>query len=55
MIASNNNFTGSWTAGVGMNLLMSNGLTWILDYSSNLNMGQGRYQSMLFGINMPLR
>ena len=55
VIASNNNFTGSWTAGVGMNLLMSNGLTWILDYSSNLNMGQGRYQSMLFGINMPLR
>jgi uncharacterized protein YhjY with autotransporter beta-barrel domain len=55
VIASNDNFTGNWTAGVGVNLLMSSGLSWILDYSSNLNVGQGRYQSILFGINMPLR
>ena len=55
VIRSDDSFTGNWTAGLGMRLLMSNGMSLIVDYSSNLNVGQGRYSSILLGINVPLR
>lgn len=55
VIRSADSFTGNWTAGVGAKLLMANGMSLIVDYSSNLNVGQGRYQSVLFGVNVPLR
>jgi uncharacterized protein YhjY with autotransporter beta-barrel domain len=55
VIRSDDSFTGNWTAGIGMRLLLAGGTSFIVDYSSNLNVGQGRYSSMLFGINMPLR
>jgi uncharacterized protein YhjY with autotransporter beta-barrel domain len=55
VIRSDDSFTGNWTAGIGMRLLLAGGTSFIVDYSSNLNVGQGRYSSILFGINMPLR
>jgi len=55
VIRSDDSFTGNWTAGLGARLLMGNGMSLIVDYSSNLNVGQGRYSSVLFGINVPLR
>lgn len=55
VIRSADSFTGNWTAGVGTKLLLANGMSLIVDYSSNLNVGQGRYQSVLFGLNVPLR
>jgi len=55
VIRSDDSFTGNWTAGLGMRLLLSNGTSLIVDYSSNLNVGQGRYSSVLLGINVPLR
>ena len=55
VIRSEDSFTGNWTAGLGMRLLMAGGMSLIVDYSSNLNVGQGRYSSLLFGINVPLR
>lgn len=55
VIRSDDSFTGNWTAGIGARLLMSNGMALIVDYSSNLNVGQGRYQSVLFGVNLPLK
>ncbi|MBW3507905.1 putative Ig domain-containing protein [Janthinobacterium sp. NKUCC06_STL] len=47
--------TGNWTAGLGVKLLLSNGMTITLDYNSNLNIDSGRTQSMMFGIAMPLK
>ncbi|WP_193317196.1 putative Ig domain-containing protein [Janthinobacterium sp. FT14W] len=47
--------TGNWTAGLGVKLLLSNGMTITLDYNSNLNMDSGRTQSVMFGIAMPLK
>ncbi|MGK5068778.1 IPT/TIG domain-containing protein [Janthinobacterium sp. RT4P48] len=47
--------TGNWTAGLGVKLLLSNGMTLTLDYNSNLNIDSGRTQSMMFGIAMPLK
>ncbi|WP_215408682.1 putative Ig domain-containing protein, partial [Janthinobacterium sp. JC611] len=47
--------TGNWTAGLGVRLLLSNGMTITLDYNSNLNIDSGRTQSVIFGIAMPLR
>ncbi|WP_070282069.1 putative Ig domain-containing protein, partial [Janthinobacterium sp. MP5059B] len=47
--------TGNWTAGLGVKLLLSNGMTITLDYNSNLNMDSGRSQSVMFGIAMPLK
>ncbi|MDN2708995.1 putative Ig domain-containing protein [Janthinobacterium sp. SUN118] len=47
--------TGNWTAGLGVKLLLSNGMTLTLDYNSNLNMDSGRSQSVMFGIAMPLK
>ncbi|WP_402719006.1 putative Ig domain-containing protein [Janthinobacterium rivuli] len=47
--------TGNWTAGLGVKLLLSNGMTITLDYNSNLNIDSGRTQSVMFGIAMPLR
>jgi uncharacterized protein YhjY with autotransporter beta-barrel domain len=55
VIRSDDSFTGNWTAGLGMRLLMASGTSLIVDYSSNLNVGQGRYSSILLGINVPLR
>lgn len=55
VIRSDDSFTGNWTAGIGMRLLLAGDTSFIVDYSSNLNVGQGRYSSILFGINMPLR
>jgi len=55
VIRSDDSFTGNWTAGLGMRLLLAGGTSFIVDYSSNLNVGQGRYSSILFGINVPLR
>lgn len=55
VIRSEDSFTGNWTAGVGMRLMMTNGMSLMFDYSSNLNVGQGRYSSILLGINVPLR
>ena len=55
VIRSEDSFTGNWTAGLGLRLLMSGGVSLIVDYSSNLNVGQGRYSSILFGVNVPLR
>ncbi|MED5594682.1 putative Ig domain-containing protein [Janthinobacterium sp. P210006] len=47
--------TGNWTAGLGVKLLLSNGMTITVDYNSNLNMDSGRTQSVMFGIAMPLK
>ena len=47
--------TGNWTAGLGVKLLLSNGMTLTLDYNSNLSMESGRTQSVMFGIAMPLK
>nr|WP_269800651.1 putative Ig domain-containing protein [Janthinobacterium sp. 64] len=47
--------TGNWTAGLGVKLLLSNGMTITVDYNSNLNIDSGRTQSVMFGIAMPLR
>ncbi|WP_221937628.1 putative Ig domain-containing protein [Janthinobacterium sp. KBS0711] len=47
--------TGNWAAGLGVKLLLSNGMTITLDYNSNLNIDSGRTQSVMFGIAMPLR
>ena len=47
--------TGNWTAGLGVKLLLSNGMTITLDYNSNLNIDSGRTQSVMFGIAMPLK
>ncbi|WP_053200435.1 Ig-like domain-containing protein [Herbaspirillum hiltneri] len=55
VIRSDDSFTGNWTAGLGMRLLMASGASLIVDYSSNLNVGQGRYSSILLGVNVPLR
>ncbi|MFJ9534771.1 autotransporter domain-containing protein [Herbaspirillum sp. NPDC101396] len=55
VIRSDDSFTGNWTAGIGMRLLLAGGTSFVVDYSSNLNVGQGRYSSILFGINVPLR
>ena len=55
VIRSDDSFTGNWTAGIGTRLLLSNGMSLMFDYSSNLNVGQGRYSSILLGINVPLR
>jgi len=55
VIRSDDSFTGNWTAGLGLRLLLANGSSFIVDYSSNLNVGQGRYSSILFGINVPMR
>ena len=54
VIRSDDRFTGNWTTGLGVKLLMQNGLAWVLDYSTNINAGQGRYSSLLFGVNVPL-
>lgn len=43
----------TWTAGLGVRLLLSNGVSVLIDYNSNLNIGQGRYQSVLFGVAAP--
>jgi uncharacterized protein YhjY with autotransporter beta-barrel domain len=55
VIRSDDSFTGNWTAGLGMRLLLAGGTSFIVDCSSNLNVGQGLYSSILFGINVPLR
>ncbi|UQV47555.1 putative Ig domain-containing protein [Janthinobacterium lividum] len=47
--------TGNWAAGLGVKLLLSNGMTITLDYNSNLNIDSGRTQSVMFGIAMPLK
>ncbi|WP_180979490.1 putative Ig domain-containing protein [Janthinobacterium sp. AD80] len=47
--------TGNWTAGLGVKLLLSNGMTLTLDYNSNLNIDSGRTQSVIFGVAMPLK
>ena len=47
--------TGNWAAGLGVKLLLSNGMTITLDYNSNLSMESGRTQSVMFGIAMPLK
>ncbi|MNW94848.1 IPT/TIG domain protein [compost metagenome] len=47
--------TGNWAAGLGVKLLLSNGMTITVDYNSNLNMESGRTQSVMFGIAMPLK
>jgi len=47
--------TGNWAAGLGVKLLLSNGATLTLDYNSNLNIGGGRSQSIIFGVGVPLK
>ena len=47
--------TGNWTAGLGMKLLLSNGTTLTLDYNSNLSIDSGRTQSVMFGVEVPLK
>ncbi|HEY4317315.1 MAG TPA: autotransporter domain-containing protein [Herbaspirillum sp.] len=54
VVHSNGLTSGLWTAGLGVRLLLGNGMSIIADYSSNLNIGQGRYQSVLLGLTMPL-
>jgi uncharacterized protein YhjY with autotransporter beta-barrel domain len=53
MLQSDAQVVATWTAGLGVRLLLNNGTSLLLDYSSNLNSGQGRYQSVLFGIAAP--
>jgi uncharacterized protein YhjY with autotransporter beta-barrel domain len=53
ILRSDAQIVATWTAGVGVRLLLSNGTSVLIDYNSNLNRGQGRYQSVLFGIAMP--
>ncbi|MDC8757300.1 autotransporter domain-containing protein [Janthinobacterium sp. hw3] len=47
--------TGNWTAGLGVKLLLSNGMALTLDYNRNLNVDSGRSQSVMFGVEMPLK
>ncbi|MGK5058970.1 autotransporter domain-containing protein [Janthinobacterium sp. LB2P49] len=47
--------TGNWAAGLGAKLLLSNGMTITLDYNSNLNIDSGRTQSVMFGVEVPLK
>ncbi|UQV44997.1 autotransporter domain-containing protein [Janthinobacterium lividum] len=47
--------TGNWAAGLGVKLLLSNGMTIALDYNSNLNIDSGRTQSVMFGVEVPLK
>ncbi|SFA99020.1 Putative Ig domain-containing protein [Collimonas sp. OK607] len=46
--------TGNWSAGLGARLVMHNGTMFTIDYSSNLNVGNGRSQSIMFGLEVPL-
>ncbi|WP_211453034.1 putative Ig domain-containing protein [Collimonas antrihumi] len=46
--------TGNWAAGLGARLLLSNGMTFTVDYNSNINVGNGRSQSIMFSIAVPL-
>ncbi len=46
--------TGNWSAGFGAKLVMRNGVMFTIDYSSNLNVGNGRSQSIMFGLEVPL-
>jgi uncharacterized protein YhjY with autotransporter beta-barrel domain len=46
--------TGNWSAGLGARLVMHNGMMFTIDYSSNLNVGNGRSQSIMFGLEIPL-
>lgn len=44
---------GNWSIGLGARLLMRDGLTFMIDYSSNINLGNGRSQSIMFSIAVP--
>ncbi|AMP09949.1 autotransporter beta-domain protein [Collimonas arenae] len=46
--------TGNWAAGLGARLLLSNGMTFTVDYNSNINLGNGRSQSIMFSVAVPL-
>ncbi|MEO6920605.1 MAG: putative Ig domain-containing protein [Collimonas sp.] len=46
--------TGNWSAGVGARLVMHNGVMFTIDYNSNINVGNGRSQSVMFGLEVPL-
>jgi uncharacterized protein with beta-barrel porin domain len=46
--------TGNGSAGLGTRLLMWNGLTFTIEYSSNIDMSNGRSQPIMFGIAVPL-
>jgi large repetitive protein len=46
--------TGNWSAGLGARLVMHNGLMFTIDYNSNINVGNGRSQSIMFGLEIPL-
>ncbi|AIY41596.1 Fibronectin type III domain protein [Collimonas arenae] len=47
--------TGNWFAGIGARLVMRNGVMFTIDYNSNINVGNGRSQSIMFGLEVPLQ
>ncbi|MBV7537867.1 putative Ig domain-containing protein [Duganella sp. sic0402] len=53
VLRSSGQVAATWTAGFGVRLSLSNGMSVLIDYNSNLNSGQGRYQSVLFGVAAP--
>jgi uncharacterized protein YhjY with autotransporter beta-barrel domain len=53
-VRTTNMDSGNWNAGIGMRLLLRRGLMFAIDYSSNLDVGNGRSQSIMFGIEVPL-
>lgn len=47
--------TGNWSAGLGARLVLHNGVLFTIDYNSNINVGNGRSQSVMFGLEVPLQ
>ncbi len=45
---------GNWSAGLGARLALHNGVMFMVDYISNINVGNGRSQSVMFGVEVPL-
>ncbi|MGB6053893.1 MAG: autotransporter outer membrane beta-barrel domain-containing protein, partial [Burkholderiaceae bacterium] len=45
--------SGNWGAGLGMKLQLRNGLAFTVEYNSNLDLSNGRSQSVMLGVAIP--
>ena len=45
--------TGRWSAGIGGKLTLRNSVTLMLDYSTNMDVGNGSSQGLLFSVALP--
>jgi hypothetical protein len=41
--------TGNWSAGIGARLVLHKGVLFTVDYNGNINVGNGRSQSIMLG------